>query len=421
MRRWLTSLALVSCCAVSSPATAWRDASELPDLGGEGRVTWASSELRYSVVPDPPAGWTDAAFLNASGRAVDTWNAELCGPSVSYVSAPSRQAVSGDGIVTVEALRSTEWRDRGFDDLAAATTDLLYERSSDGWRIVDAEILVNGGVAWGEEGGDGVRPDIEGAVAHEWGHALGLLHCCEPDGADGAPACDGSPHCDGALMFPIHQGVAHRQLAEDDRAGVCALYPAPGCEGPDCPDCVVDGDCAEPDRCRAGRCMLIIEPQPCAADAHCEVGQRCEAGRCISAEIGDPCLAAEECATGSCEDGYCSRGCDTDAECPTGFGCADARCHPSGSGFAESCREASDCGSRVCVEGTRTAPFCSRSCSSVRPCPSGWSCGQASGESVCVPEPIPAGCSAGYTRAPRSAALLILLPLLFVAWPRRKS
>lgn len=412
---------LLGWSAASSSAHAWRGASELPELGGADHITWSSRDLRYSVVPDPPSGWTDAAFLNASGRAVDTWNAEACGPTIGLVSAPSRAAISGDGIVTVEALRSSEWRSRGFDELTAATTDVLYERSTDGWQIIDAEIIVNGGIRWGEDGSDGIRPDIEGAVAHEWGHAVGLLHCCEPSGSDGAPACDASPHCEGVLMYPLHQGLAHRALGDDDRAGVCALYPAAACEGRDCPQCDVDGDCVEPERCREGRCVVVVAPERCTQDSDCDPGRRCSSGRCVSSELGDPCGAPEECTSGRCEAGFCTERCADDLTCPAGFECAGGGCQPAGGGFAEACTEASHCGTRVCVEGSSTDPFCSRNCSEVRPCPAGWSCGEASGESVCVPAPLPAGCSTSHVGAHGGATLLILLPLLLWSPRRRMS
>ncbi len=102
-----------------------------------------------------------------------------------------------------------------YTDGALATTLVTYDAKKD--QIVDADVLINA-----EQHTFGVldlaRPqalhDVQTAVTHELGHALGLMH----NDVDEA-----------VVMYPrVPAGeLRKRQLADDDRAGLAALYSSP--------------------------------------------------------------------------------------------------------------------------------------------------------------------------------------------------
>ena len=117
-----------------------------------------------------------------------------------------------------------EW---DLDEGVIATT--LVTMDSNTHQILDTDILINGAehrfaiLPDSSQAGTGLDDDLESALTHELGHALGLAH---------------NPSLPIATMFPLAtQGeVSERQLSADDIAGAQALYdvtapkePAVGC------------------------------------------------------------------------------------------------------------------------------------------------------------------------------------------------
>lgn len=422
-RTWLLAGFAVLAQSIA-PATvgAYRTTRDLPDFEGtEGPVTWRSLSVRYSVARDPVGSATEVQLLNASARAAETWATAQCSMGWSFAGAPTASAQSGDSIVTVQTFSSRAWRELGMDDLVVGTTDLLYEQNDDGdWEIVDADVLLNGGIRWGEPIPDGSSTyDLTATLVHEFGHCLGLAHCCEPGGEEGAPVCSATPECEGATMFPLHLGAAQRTLQQDDEAGMCFLT-ADTCAGGPCPDCRSADDCSPEETCIEGQCQLIVTPPSCTSDSECVAGERCVGGNCTASVVGDPCVAPEECATEVCAEGACSSSCGSNDDCPDSGECVDeAYCALVGGAVGAPCAGGSDCLGGVCVAGSESAPVCSRHCSESTACPADWECRRVDASDVCVPV-SQAGCAVafggGVGAVPPVMSALFLLSLL-----RRRS
>ncbi|MCZ7685887.1 MAG: hypothetical protein M5U28_46880 [Sandaracinaceae bacterium] len=282
------------------------------------------------------------------------------------------------------------------------------------WHIADADIYINDGVDWSGVASGG--EDLESAIIHEFGHAWGGLHCCEHDGADGAPRCDAAPQCADAILLPTLDSRVRRTPTEDDRGALCFLYPAQECADSSCPDCATDAECGDGRQCFAGTCIDVPEPTPgCSSDSQCPMPYRCEAGRCVSGIAGDPCAAATDCGSGLCREGVCTTDCGEG--CPSGFVCTADECAPSLGVLGDPCAMPRECAGGVCVEGTRSPAICSRVCTAAEPCPGGWTCTQVDRRDVCVLSPSP-GCA--IARGERPPVYWLAVVAAFLVWRRRR-
>jgi hypothetical protein len=155
-------------------------------------------------------------------------------------------------------------------------------------QIRDTDIHVNGvDYTWSLQGG-GAVPDVRAILTHEMGHSLGLGHSTAM----------------GATMFATYpSGLGWRSIEQDDRDGVCALYPgtgAMGCDSNPCPGgfvCVANQ--CERKGSQGGVCSPC-KPQPgsCAGAG--------EDARCVELPNGGH---------------VCGRACVMDIDCGNGFHC----------------------------------------------------------------------------------------------------
>ena len=168
--------------------------------------------------------------------------------------------------------------------------------------------------------------DLQGVLTHEIGHFSGLGH--SDRGYD-------------TMYYSWKPWPGQRTLSIDDKLGLCSIYPVAGDECPT-PACPGGETCTDHP---LGR-LCEGTPDP--------IGSPCNYDR---VECDNVCLFTSP----DLSTGYCSRFCDTDADCPLTHHCADA----SAGGMTV----------RVCFDGAQSAPDAGPlGCTSDVGCPSGQHC-----------------------------------------------
>jgi len=212
-------------------------------------ATWETQPVPYWINADLPAYLDRDETLAAARAGLEVWANADCGFSVSYQGEHAGGPPGIDGLNVIYIV-SVDWR----EEPTLLTAPLIGVSGND---IVEADLMLNAEFFDWTTDGDLGQPafDVQGAVAHESGHFVGLD---EVDLSD-------------QTMNPLHNGTeAARSLGTDDIAGLCALYEHPTPLGG-------EGDpCLETDDCEAGRvCVAAEGERTCTATPHQPEGCGC--------------------------------------------------------------------------------------------------------------------------------------------------
>ena len=279
-------------------------------------MRWGQTHIKWYL---NPAGCADLSFEKTKASleaAIQSWSEVSCSSLTFEYAGTSTQSVPGAIYFYFDPAFSYQGVD-GVLAYAGPTGDVVFNESYT-W----TDVAVNG---------QGTLKDLQAVATHELGHVFGLLHSMDPK----------------ATMYFVGGAMNERKLGQDDRNGLCFLYPAPGfifTEGTNCDYCAVQSNCPQ------GKCVPhsweggSYCADYCAYDSQCPIGFRCknngpdkvcmpEFNHCTQSgyniPFGDYCWGHQNCATGLCYasgkgqyDSFCAASCEQGQSCPASSECA---------------------------------------------------------------------------------------------------
>ncbi len=247
-------------------------------------ATWTTLPVPFALAA-PGSKTLGLAPAGDLAVAAAAWARPSCSAFRATVTATAVVATPGDDGLNVIFFEDAAWPAELVPNALGQT---IIHQNPDG-SMHDADILLNAVGRTFSLQGDAGTVDVRSVLTHELGHALGLAHSLAPT----------------ATMYPTLAGRSWRSLEDDDRAGVCALYPGTGSGGCDETPCPAGFSCV------AAACERPKEPaavcSPCARVPDACAGAGADA-RCVDlpGEVGR----------------VCGRACDAQRPCGKGFTCA---------------------------------------------------------------------------------------------------
>jgi hypothetical protein len=208
-----------------------------PQEGDCGKaIAWPSECISFSVQQDgsPKSGISTSEAESVFGKAFLTWGNADCGdggPNIRVLNLGPVACAEHEfnqeenlGNANIIIFRDSGWPHGGGNNVLALTT-VTYDL--DTGDIYDADMELNSEATTFSTGDTNVGFDLQSIATHEAGHFLGLSHTPDKN----------------ATMFAdyIPGTTALRDLEEDDRAGICAIYPHAGVISPNCDPAPVHG------------------------------------------------------------------------------------------------------------------------------------------------------------------------------------
>jgi len=274
MTRWSRYLVLILLLAAwlrPGPANGFSRSRD-PDNSGIC-LWWPERLIVYYVNEDCSEDVSNESCLQAVRTSTDVWNAVDCSDfELAFGGTTPEREVGFDQANWNDNINLIVWYEEQLPDdigrsiIALATT--TYDHDSG--EVVDNDLEVNGvHYMFSTPGSGSISTDIQNTLVHEMGHFVGLDH---------------SADLEASMYESAERGETHkRDLAEDDRNGICYLYPSggpvPPCEQGVCmlpdseggQDCVDSQDCPAETVCRDGTCG-----RPCDNDGDCFSGEICQ-------------------------------------------------------------------------------------------------------------------------------------------------
>lgn len=342
---------------------------------------WKRNKFPVQMILDsqPARNLTIGAIEQVIKNAMQTWNSVPC--SVARLAlksvSPGNAVPQYDGVHVIKFLQSgVEWKWS-----AQQVANTIHTVNLQTGEIQDADLVLNDWkFTWGIDG----KPtdfDIAATVTHELGHVLGLGHSFDTGASMYASANVGE--------------TTKRNLNQDDRDGLCALYPDQPCEegkliGTDtvcyngrqtsicpryhelCKDCSQFGheDCGG----AGDYCLSLNEKKVCGLD--CSKTQSCPGGySCVPVQeiqnekpvtIGYNCVPDQRTCDGAARPPCCRN----NEDCFPGFSCVSGNCVQGQTcgKEGEGCSgQGSCCGDMLCINAANTGSFCRNRCDPLKP------------------------------------------------------
>lgn len=235
---------------------------------------WKGACVGYSVNNKASATVPLDTATTVIDAAFETWNAVACSAGNVGIATSNLGPVECTEVrynpngpnQNVIVFRDDKWPYSDPNNTLGLTTVTF---NADTGEIYDADMEMNSADNKFSSGDTGVEFDLLSIVTHETGHFLGLAHTTDNQ----------------ATMFPDYQqhSINLRDLAADDIAGICAIYP-PG--GPSC-TCDYTPRHGFSALCAADQTAAVTEPpDPSCVDPSNPTSSSSSGGCAVSAPRG---------------------------------------------------------------------------------------------------------------------------------------